>query len=146
MRWIWLISLFSLACTKSHSWKDDFAGDWYSDTGNGKFHEVWKSHEKGLVGYGMEIDQKGDTLFKEKLELMEKGETLVYVAYPGGERRVEFTGKKENQDRYIFNNPDNDFPSQIEYRFTENEVAVTLKGRLGEDEANETFIMKKNHD
>src|SRR5688572_12583553 len=81
------------ACEKKSDWKNDFSGDWQSSTGNGYFHEVWEEKEGLMLGRGFEIDSTGDTSFSERLQLEERGETLVYTAWPGGQRMVEFVGK-----------------------------------------------------
>ncbi|MFI5203450.1 MAG: hypothetical protein ACHQF2_03050 [Flavobacteriales bacterium] len=112
----------------SRNWKNDFIGAWKATTPHGIFYEEWKQQKDTLSGKGFEINAKGDTIFGEKLELFERGETLVYVAYPGDNRRVEFIGKRNEEGRYVFENEKNDSPSVIEYIFDNEKLQVNLKG------------------
>lgn len=129
------------SCGTKTSWKKHFIGDWKSKSGNGVFHEVWTDSKKGLSGSGFEMNAQGDTVFSEKLKLEERGETLVYTAWPGGQRMVEFTGKMQEEGRYLFENRKNDFPSEIEYFFKKDRVDITLSGVQGGDKTKETFTL-----
>lgn len=134
---IFLLTLCS--CGTKTNWKNHFIGDWESKSGSGVFHEVWADSKKGLFGRGFEMNKEGDTIFSEKLKLEERGETLVYTAWPGGQRMVEFTGKMQEEGRYVFVNTENDFPSEIEYFFKKEYVDITLIGTQGGDKTKETF-------
>lgn len=124
---LFLCSMFSCG-QEARDWKNDFVGSWKAATQYGNFYEQWWKEKKTLKGRGFEINQQGDTIFGEKLELLERGEQLVYVAYPGNNRRIEFVGKRNEEGRYIFENAKNDFPSVIEYIFSEKKLTVNLKG------------------
>jgi hypothetical protein len=136
------ITLFSCG-EKTRDWKNDFLGAWTATTPQGKFFEEWKKEKNALSGVGYEMNPEGDTVFYEKLELLERGEKLIYVAYPGGQRRTEFVGKRNEEGRYIFENPANDFPSLIEYIFEKNKVRVNLEGKQDGKKFSETLKMVK---
>jgi hypothetical protein len=95
--------------------------------------------QNGLAGKGFELNEKGDTLFSEKIKLVERGENLVYIVWPGGNRKVEFVGKMHESGRYVFENSNNDFPSVIEYKFSNNKLYIILKGEQGGEKTTETF-------
>ena len=124
---VYLLMLVSCE-EKTRHWKNDFIGSWKATTTHGIFYETWQHTKNKLIGIGFEVGPKGDTLFGEKLELFERAESLVYVAYPGNNRRVEFIGKRNAEGRYIFENKKNDFPATIEYVFNDEKLRVNLSG------------------
>ncbi|MFI5204280.1 MAG: hypothetical protein ACHQF2_07265 [Flavobacteriales bacterium] len=139
-----LTAITALSCNeKKHDWKNDFVGSWEAATKHGVFYEMWQCKKNKLMGIGFEVDAESDTLFGEKLELFERAESLVYVAYPGNNRRVEFIGKRNSAGRYSFINKKNDFPSSIEYVFGNKKVKVTLCGAQNGKQSKASLHMVK---
>jgi hypothetical protein len=127
--YIFLVILVLAACGKTaRDWKTDFEGVWKAPAGKAWFCETWIKKQNKLYGTGFLINEEGDTTFGEKLELFERGESLIYVAFPGDNRRVEFSGKRNEGGRYSFYNSVNEFPSRIDYTFEDGKMNVTLSG------------------
>lgn len=81
--------------------------------------EIWKKESDTLLrGHGFLISGS-DTIFSEKLALVQRKEDLFYIPLVNGENNntpVEFKFFEFNKGEYIFVNAAHDFPQRIIYK------------------------------
>jgi hypothetical protein len=114
------------------------AGVWQLDTDAAVF-EAWKLTPGGqLSGKGFRLSAS-DTLVSEKLELIWRSGAVVYiptVPNQNGGQPVEFTLTGVKGERFIFENPEHDFPQRIIYHFlSKNDLEVVLDAPYAEPPA-----------
>lgn len=93
------------------------AGCWSSTAADGATtEECWLAPAGSvMLGVHRDVGAKGETFF-EHLRIEQRGDTVVYVASPGGGAPTEFTLRKVSPDGAVFTNPQHDFPKRITYR------------------------------
>lgn len=95
-------------------------GNWYMDTPRGQLIESWqKVSDTMLSGYSIMRAANGDTLFSEKIKIVQRGDTLWYIPLVSNQNNGEEVPFKEiscNTSGMIFENPTHDFPQRIIYR------------------------------
>lgn len=106
------------------------AGTWQAE--NSEEYECW--HLTGgntLSGMGYRLDGK-DTVINERLELRLSGDSIAYIATvirQNEGKPVIFGYKGQNEQGFIFENMEHDFPQTIVYRFDNNDrIGIVLTG------------------
>jgi len=126
--------LFLAACTEPHQSEFDFlVGTWKYE--NKDQFEVWEwadgSQLQGYV-YKMEAGKKE---ILETLSLEIQPDQVVYKARPKNQnegRIIPFVLNRSMEDWYSFENPEHDFPNQIQYqRLAEDTLKIRVIGREG---------------
>ncbi|MEP4534902.1 MAG: DUF6265 family protein [Cyclobacteriaceae bacterium] len=78
--------------------------------------EVWeKTSETEMTGYGLTMED-GDTIFYERLQIIEEDNELFYLA-DVGEGIVKFKLNESEHGKWAFENPEHDFPKRIIYTY-----------------------------
>lgn len=118
------------ADTRSFDW---LTGCWRQDRDNGYYEEVWlKPVADGSLGASREV-RGGRTMSHEfmRLELRADG-TLAYIASPSGQDATEFKGIEHSPGKLVFENPQHDYPTRIEYRYVDlNALLARIEGPGG---------------
>lgn len=107
-----LLAAFRLNAAELPAW---MAGTWQSTTGGVRMEEHWTSADGGLM-LGLHRDVTPKKTSFEFIRIERRGDTLVYLAMPGGRPPTEFTLKSATTDRIVFENLAHDFPQRIIYR------------------------------
>lgn len=119
-----LFSLLLTSCQNQIEKAEWLIGNWEHTSSEGKFIEKWKKKSsKNFIGNSYFVIGK-DTVFSEKVNLIQKGKKLLYVVEittdPTIETTVfELTSSTSNQ--LVFENPENDFPKKITYNRIHND-------------------------
>ena len=106
--------------TKTENVLEDFEwvlGDWININTETRSFEHWeKSNDGSLVAYSITLRDQ-DTVFHEQMKMYEENGTLnLYVETVGDNPNpVVFTQKQDATHPFTFENPRNEFPSQIVY-------------------------------
>lgn len=93
------------------------AGHWASrDEDSVLSEELWMPPAGGVM-LGLHRDSLDDPprAFFEYLRIEQRGDTLVYVAQPGGGEATEFALVEAGEQRVVFANPDHGFPNRLTY-------------------------------
>ena len=108
-----LLILLALPLTAAElpSW---MAGTWGSEIDGVRMEEHWTSADGNLM-LGLHRDVTPKKTSFEFLRIERRGETLVYLAMPGGRPPTEFPLKSATADRIVFENLGHDFPQRIIY-------------------------------
>ncbi len=128
--------------------KNKFAwleGKWVQTNGEANFHEEWtRVNDTLLNGNGFVVDGN-DTLFSEKLTLKVDHEAADYIVEMETGRVAVFKLTEETENEFVFEMPENDFPSKITYsQKSDNELLVVLEGEEnGKEIRDELFFTKQ---
>ena len=117
------------------------AGGWQGGDGPLRIEEHWTDAAGGAM-LGVSRTIKGDRMVAfEFLRIVERGETLAYIAQPDGRPPTEFTLSAMTDTSATFQNPSHDFPKMIRYAKRADgglEARISDGGQRGE-----TFVFKR---
>ncbi len=120
-------------------------GTWLMKTKNGFIGEEWKKMDKfHLKSRGMFI--KGtDTTLTEIVNLVKNNNGIFYISSvenQNNKRPISFRLASSDNDEYIFENPEHDFPKRIVYRFaTPDSIHAYIDG--GSASKRQNFYYKR---
>jgi len=116
---LFLALLLSSGCaaqTAGISQLDWMAGCWESTSGVSHTHEQWMRPAGGSM-IGMSRTVRNDTtLSYESMQIVERGDRVVFLAQPSGQAPAEFPAVDVTLEIAVFANPQHDFPQRIRYR------------------------------
>jgi hypothetical protein len=111
-------------------------GDWVAPGESRTAHESWERTDRDtMTGIGSsESRQTGETRVTETLRLVARDGRVFYVAtVPHNPGPVAFEMVEHDQDRFVFENLQHDFPNRIVYENLDNErLRVTVSGTASE--------------
>ena len=130
-----LLLLVLAACIQTasaQSWSEkDFktlhglAGLWKMESSRGAIYEEWKvQSDHQLAGKSYKINN-GDTLVLESVSLFLDGNNIIYspvVTNQNKGQAVQFTLISGNDQRYIFENKEHDFPQRVIYHLVSKDA------------------------
>ena len=92
------------------------AGSWQLEASGQRVEEYWTAPNGGaMLGLSRTVAHGKQVEF-EFLRIEQRGDTLVYIAQPGGRPPTEFKLERTDGTEWIFANPAHDFPKKIRYR------------------------------
>ena len=107
---------------------DWLAGRWCMTTNTGLVEEFWLPESGGLLlGISRTVKEGKATGF-EFLRIETSGETLRFIAQPGGVPPTVFTSTLVAENRFEVQNPEHDFPQKISYRREGDSLVATISG------------------
>ena len=117
------------------------AGMWSGPMWGGEFVATYNAPAGGKLLSFSEL-RKGDTAAFYEFEVFEATEKgLVFTPYPRGQKKEAFKLTSSEADKAVFENPEKDFPTRIEYHRKEKDrLVITLSGGGGKTE---TFDLKR---
>jgi hypothetical protein len=99
-------------------------GKWTSYKGI-KFNENWRFENEDLFkGEGYSLNG-ADTSFFETLQIIKKNDSVYYSVFFKNENAVYFLLTEASKNKWKFTNPQNEYPSIIEYKL-ENDTLLTV--------------------
>ena len=118
------------------------AGKWSGPMWGGEFIATYNAPAGGKLLSFSELRKQGKAVFYE-FEVFEGTDAgLVFTPYPGGQRKETFKLTASKGSKAVFENPDKDFPTRIEYHRAEKDrLVITLSG--GDGGKTETFDLKR---
>lgn len=135
-----LLVLSSAFCQQSSFSAKDFEklspieGTWLHKRAHGDIYERWS--RKSLTEFsGTSYKLSGlDTMPLEKVSLYLKGKQIVYAPVAAGqndEKQVLFMLKSIDGSRFVFENPQHDFPQRIVYDFRSSDsLYAHIEGKV----------------
>ena len=107
------------------------AGSWVSDSGSVRSEEHWMTPRGGLmVGMSRRVSA-GRVRSFEFLRIRERGDTIAYLANPGGGAMTPFVLVEMAERRVVFENRAHDFPQRILYWLeADGRLRARVEGRL----------------
>lgn len=121
-------------------------GDWININAQTQSYEHWeKAADGSLVGESMTLRQT-DTVFAERMKMYIENEKIkLYIETVGdAPNPVVFTLKENAEHLFTFENPRNEFPSQIVYTNPEtNTIHAWVAGFVDEVPQKQEFYFKR---
>jgi ABC-type amino acid transport substrate-binding protein len=95
---------------------DWIAGCWQASSGGSSTQEHWMRPAGGsMVGMSRTV-QNDTTLSYESMQIVQRGDSVVFLVQPSGQAATEFTAIELTSQAVVFANPQHDFPQRILYR------------------------------
>jgi hypothetical protein len=115
-------------------------GHWVQKNEREEVQESWLGPRANLmVATNLTLTNGRGASF-EFLRIGAKDGTIVYFASPGGRSPVEFSAKEVvANERVVFENPANAYPTRIIYRKDGDTLVARIEGRRGGAEASEEW-------
>lgn len=129
---IYIIGLMSLIPLNVCAQTDDFnwlVGKWKLESDRVELYEEWKTDGKHRLkgeSYVMRDDQKqvSEILFLEKFD-----DQWAYIALPEGQSIALFALVNSENNEFVFENKEHDFPQRIIYRLiNQGEISASVEG------------------
>ena len=125
---------------------DFLTGKWEADFTKFKYYEEWQKDNGTFTGIGYRI-KEGKRFDGEKLLLQNIHGYISYIATVGKQQPILFALAESNDNNYVFENKEHDFPKRIIYKLIDsNSIKVLVEGEMnGEtvtDEYNLTRIIE----
>ena len=119
-------------------------GCWRTERDGGIYEEMWLPvTADGTLGAAREI-RAGRTVFHEFSRIELRGGGAAYIAQPKGQAPVEFPLVERAQGRLVFENPQHDFPTRIEYRYVNfNAIHARASGTADGRERSSEYPMQR---
>lgn len=117
------------------------SGTWQMKDGDTTTEEHWLPLAGStMMGMSHTYDPK-QTKFFEFLRITTKGDSIAYVAQPGGGKAVPFLAVVITDKEAVFENPKHDHPQRIRYERTADGLTATISMLDGTEAA--SFPFKK---
>jgi hypothetical protein len=124
-----------------------FIGEWENRSAEGDLVENWKMVNDSLYMGESYFIVKGDTVFAEKVALVDiygKMSYNVSVEGQNADEAVPFAMTSINDEEVVFENPEHDFPSKIIYKnVAPDSLVAKISGTKEGKPASEIFKMKR---
>lgn len=96
-------------------------GQWEGIQGSGIYHEEWNKSDKNELKGKAYMIKKGEILNTEILKIHEDSIGIFYTAdVSHNTAPVSFKLTFQNENSFVFENPEHDFPKKITYEFENN--------------------------
>ena len=164
MKNIFLLALVSLfSCTNPNSessLQDDkvtsfrelektswLIGEWASHSDGARISEVWKKVSDSVYQGKSYFIRGSDTVSSESISLIQRENTLYYIPVVKNQNEgqaVSFKLSVLDSTKFVFENPDHDFPQKIMYQqLSHDSLMAEISGTVKGEHRSERFPMKK---
>lgn len=109
------------------------AGCWESRSGDRVTLEMWSPPEGDLMVGASRTVAGGRARAFEHLRIRGTPDGLVYTAIPSGQAETDFTSTSIDNDGFVVENPEHDFPTRITYRQAGDDAYTALVEGPGDD-------------
>ncbi len=111
--------------------KELFDGKWKMDSDNAEIYEEWTVVNDDELKATAYIINDGQKRVTEILYIKKFGNHWTYVGIPGKQKPTLFTLISFNDNKFIFENKEHDFPQRIFYNFYDNgKLTATVEGEV----------------
>lgn len=146
MRIFLLLFVYTLTINGQDIIKDlnIFYGKWKSEDKNMLIFEEWqKNNDTSFSGEGY-FFKNGEKIITEKLYLLKLHDQIVYIAKPGKNDPTLFTLTEYDPQKFIFENPEHDFPKKITYEFiNDSTLNAFIEGEMNAEKKVVKFSLKR---
>lgn len=120
------------------------AGKWSGPMWGGEFVATYSAPAGGKLLSFSELRKDGRAAFYEFEVFEATADGLVFTPYPKGQRKATFKLAASEASKAVFENPEKDFPTRIEYHRAEKDrLVITLSDPHGKSGKVETFDLKR---
>jgi hypothetical protein len=149
---ILLLSISLTSCFKSKEKSkitaaDWLPGKWENKSTDGNLLESWTKLNDSIYD-GQSFFIKGtDTLHAEHIQLIQKGENLLYISNIKGQnddKPVTFIQNIKIEKQLVFENPNNEYPKKISYNpISKDGLIIEISGIQQGKPSFDTYTLKK---
>jgi len=123
-------------------------GNWEKKDSLGTLTESWQIiDDSTFVGQAYFVTSNKDTVHKETIELMQKGDFLIYSATVQGENNglpTSFQMTESTDSLLVFENPKHNYPQKIRYQLNiDKSVLTIISGKQNGKPSDDSYILKK---
>lgn len=110
---------------------DYLVGNWErtNEQEGKKTYEIWERFEENVykgIGYTL---QKNDTIWKEQMQLIKQDTTWQLKIQSDKEPIVSFKILKKTTSTFLAHNPNNEFPTHIQYRYFDDTITAIVSSK-----------------
>ncbi len=107
---------------------DWLVGKWKMDTDKMEMYEEWKKDNDRLIGESYMI-QTGQKKITENLFVQNFAGQWAYIALPKGQAITLFALTEAENNKFVFENKEHDFPQKIIYKYNgDKTIIVSISG------------------
>ncbi|MFZ1312079.1 MAG: DUF6265 family protein [Chitinophagaceae bacterium] len=122
-------------------------GTWGMETTKGILYENWViNNDSTMTGKSYRLNNT-DTVLLETVGLVKRGSHILYIASAEGQNNqqaVAFKLMKWDNDTFIFENPEHDFPQRVIYELPKHEkLHAWIEGTINGQSRKSDFHYKK---
>jgi hypothetical protein len=134
---LFILVLTLISCKKSNEGSkillaDWLPGKWENKTADGNLLEIWKKTNDSIYDGASYFIKGKDTLHFETIQLIQKGEDLLYVSTIRGQNNDKPATYKllnSTEKQLVFENPKIEYPKKIVYnQITKNSLGIEISG------------------
>ena len=149
---LFVVIILSVSCKKEAKENklaamDWLIGTWENKNEQGDMIEIWEKTNDSLYSGASYFIKGKDTLHSEKVELLQKGDMVLYIPTVSGQNNnqpVPFQLTQQTAKQLVFENPKHDFPQKIVYQqITADSLVATISGTVQGKAGSESYPMKK---
>ncbi len=124
-------------------------GEWVNNDSTGTFIEIWEKDTDSSYAAVSYFIQEKDTVHSEKIQIIENEEKLLLNTTTKGQHHNQpmiflRTNEDENNKKFVFENPKNDYPQKIEYRLVNtSQFVVSILGKEKNLKVKESYPFKR---
>jgi len=135
-----ILVLALISCKKSNEGSkilvaDWLTGKWENKTADGNLLEIWKKTNDSIYDGASYFIKGKDTLHFETIQLIQKGENLLYVSNIRGQNNDKPATYKllnSTEKQLVFENPKIEYPKKIVYnQITKDNLGIEISGIQG---------------
>jgi len=147
--------LFLLTTCNQRAGKQEHNLDWLigtwaiEESGGIQTKEVWEKTDIDTYnGYNVSLDENGDTIFSELIEIKKIVNQLYYVVSvpsQNGGLEIRFKLVSTENNKYVFENSEHDFPQRIVYlKVGSDSLHAYIEGMtMGDDSRMDFYFIKQ---
>ena|SRR5687768_5514530 len=106
------------------------SGTWVHEEARQKVTESWVGPANGMMAAVNLTAYQGGKRSFEFLRIVDAGDSMSYLASPGGRAPVEFKLWELGEKRVVFENAAHDFPQRISYWIENGKLAAKVEGKI----------------
>ncbi|MDD5150833.1 MAG: DUF6265 family protein [Flavobacterium sp.] len=128
---------------------DWLLGKWENNSKDGNLLETWEKTNDSIYDGKSYFIKGKDTLHFETIQLIQKGENLLYVSTIRGQNNdkpITFKRNATIEKQLVFENQKNDYPKKISYSLKNNDsLVITISGiQQGKPDSHSYSLMRTN--
>lgn len=121
------------------------AGSWALDSAGTRSEEHWTAPRGGLMVGMNRLVIGGRARAFEFLRIREQGDTIAYLASPGGRPATAFPLKELGERRVVFENLAHDFPQRVIYWLADDgRLRARVEGMMKGKPQSEEYVWRKD--
>jgi len=137
----------TLTTQEAYNFFQSLSGDWAMQPTEDAL-EIWDNTADNVVGHGIAVNEKGDSLITEAYFLEIVNDSLRFQVQPitdeGFSKSIDYFLTRATANKFVFENPKHNFPKKMTYVFKKNQYQVFLEGEIDGFSMQSDLLFKRN--